>query len=225
MYLMDADSGTAMWASDDQRLAPWTAAYVPKANGNPEAPFPLPYGNTPRWLAPAEQLPVSPPRIDFLESRSDGDATLVKAQVTSPRRGQVITLNTNRPVQNTIITADGEPPATASPSYPDDAGTRPWPYELRFYDLRRTGSSQRCDFPVPDFLGSTSATTPWAWNRYPGSRRGQLILRDRQPTTPTSLSLAAASNHDQRRFAASRGWVAAARASSGPWRREPPPAG
>jgi hypothetical protein len=109
MYLMDADSGTAMWASDDQRLAPWTAAYVPKANGNPEAPFPLPYGNTPRWLAPAEQLPVSPPRIDFLESRSDGDATLVKAQVTSPRRGQVITLNTNRPVQNTIITADGEP--------------------------------------------------------------------------------------------------------------------
>ena len=134
MYLMDADSGTAMWASDDQKPAPWIAAYVPKANGNPEAPFPLPYGNTPRWLGPAEPLPVSPPRIDFLESRSDGDATLVKVRVTSPRRGQVITLNTDRPVQNTIITADGEPPATASPSYPDDAGTRPWPYELRFYD-------------------------------------------------------------------------------------------
>jgi Peptidase family M28 len=44
----------------------WTAAYVPNANGNPEAPFPLPYGNTPKWLGPAKPLPVSPPRIDFL---------------------------------------------------------------------------------------------------------------------------------------------------------------
>jgi len=76
-----------------------------------------------------------------------------------------------------------------------------------------------------DFLGSTSATTPWAWNRYPGSSRDPLILPDHQSTTPPSLSLAAASNHDQRRFAASRGSAVAARASSGPWRREPPPAG
>jgi len=76
-----------------------------------------------------------------------------------------------------------------------------------------------------DFLGSTSATTPWAWNRYPGSSRDPLILPDHQSTTPPSLSLAAASNHDQRCFAASRGSAVAARASSGPWRREPPPAG
>jgi hypothetical protein len=76
-----------------------------------------------------------------------------------------------------------------------------------------------------DFLGSTSATTPWAWNRYPGSSRDPLILPDHQSTTPPSLSLAAASNHDQRRFAASRGSAVAARASSGPWRREPPPGG
>lgn len=64
---------------------------------------------------------------------SDG-ATLVKLRITSARRGQVITLNTDRPVQHAIITADGEPPATASPRCPDDGGTRPWPYELRFYD-------------------------------------------------------------------------------------------
>jgi hypothetical protein len=89
--------------------------------------------NTPKWLGPAEPLLVSPPRIDLLESRRKGGATVVKVRVASPRREQVITLNTDRPVQNAIITA-GEPPATASPSYPDDAGTRLWPYELRFYD-------------------------------------------------------------------------------------------
>ena len=168
IYLMDADSGTAMWASDDQKPAPWIAAYVPKPNGNPEAPFPLPYGNTPRWLGPAEPLPVSPPRIDFLESRTDGDATVVKLRVTSHRRGQVITLNTDRPVQNTIITADGEPPATASPSYPEDAGTRRGRTSCVSMTLRLKGSSQRCDFPVPDFLGSMSATTHVGLEQIPG---------------------------------------------------------
>jgi hypothetical protein len=32
------------------------------------------------------------------------------------------------------ITADGHPPVTSSPSYPEDAGAEEWPYELRFYD-------------------------------------------------------------------------------------------
>jgi hypothetical protein len=51
----------------------------------------------------------------------------------------VISVHVDRPVETTIIAADGEPPATASPSYPDDAGTRLWPYELRFYDPPRDG--------------------------------------------------------------------------------------
>lgn len=74
-----------------------------------EAPFPLPYGPLP-WRGPAKPLGVNPPQIDFLESRRDGGATFVKLRITSPRREQVITLNTDRPVQNTIITGDGEPP-------------------------------------------------------------------------------------------------------------------
>jgi hypothetical protein len=41
MDAMDADSGTAMWASQDQDPDPWTAAYVPNANGNSEPPIPL----------------------------------------------------------------------------------------------------------------------------------------------------------------------------------------
>jgi hypothetical protein len=127
----------------------------------------LPGPNRVPWALPS-RCPSVHLGIDFLESRSDGDATLVKVRVTSPRRGQVITLNTDRPVQNTIITADGEPSATASPSCPDDAGTRPWPYELRFYDPPADGFVATLQLPVPDFLGSTSATTPWAWNKDSG---------------------------------------------------------
>jgi len=165
MYLMDADSGSAMWASDDQKPAPWPAAYVPKTRGSREAPFLWSYGNTPKWLGHAEPLPVSPPRIDLPESRSDGDATVVKVRVASPRREQVITLNTDRPVQNAIITADGEPPATASPSHPDDAGMRLWPYELRFYDPPADGFVTTLRLP--------GAGLPWIYvSDYTGPRTG-----------------------------------------------------
>jgi hypothetical protein len=130
----------------------------------PKRLFPCRTGTLRGGWGPAEPLPVSPPRIDFLD---DGDATLVKVRVTSPRRGQVITLNTDRPVQNTIITADGEPPATASPSYPDDAGTRPWPYELRFPQpsggrVRRPTS--RCR--TPSYLRQRLHRRPGTDNRY-----------------------------------------------------------
>jgi hypothetical protein len=139
MYLMDADGGNAMWASDDQELHPWTAGYVPHANGTAESPIPLPYQDAPKWLGRAEVLPAKPPRIDLMESRREGDFTVVKVRVASSRRGQVITMHTDRPAETAIITVEGEPATTTSPTYPDDLGTRPWPYELRFYDPPSNG--------------------------------------------------------------------------------------
>ena len=46
----------------------------------------------------------------------------------------MITLHADRPVETATITVDGQPPRQASPSYPQAAGARAWPYELRFYD-------------------------------------------------------------------------------------------
>ena len=134
MYVMDADSGTALWASHDQEPDAWTAAYVPERNGNAESPVPLPYGTTPRWQGPAVTLPLKPPRIDLLESHSEGNGTLVKVRVASPRGADVITVHADRPVQTAVIEAAGQPPVSSSPSYPGDLGSGTWPYELRFYD-------------------------------------------------------------------------------------------
>jgi hypothetical protein len=83
MYVMDADSGTAMWARHDQEPDAWTAAYVPGRNTNAEPLVPLPYGTTPRWQGPAVALPLMPPWIDLPESDSDGDGALVKVGVAS----------------------------------------------------------------------------------------------------------------------------------------------
>jgi hypothetical protein len=79
-------------------------------------------------------VPMDPPRIDVLASRSEGDSTEVRVRVASSRRANVVPIHSDRPVETATITADGQPPVTASPSYPDAAGPRAWPYEMRLYD-------------------------------------------------------------------------------------------
>lgn len=139
MYAMDADSGTAMWASQDQDPDPWTAAYVPDANGNSEPPIPLPYGTKPNWLGTAAVLPVDPPRIDLLESRSDRDATTLRVRVASPRGADVVNVFADRQVESATISADDQRPVTATPSYPEADGQRSWPYELIFHNPPAAG--------------------------------------------------------------------------------------
>ena len=61
-------------------------------------------------------------------------APKLRVRVASSRRADVITIHADRPIETTTIAVDGLPPVTASPSYPNAAGERTWPYELRFYD-------------------------------------------------------------------------------------------
>ena len=127
---------------------------------------------------PAVTLPLKPPRIDLLESHSEGDDTLVKVRVASPRGADVITVHADRPVQTAVIEAAGQPAVSSLPSYPDDLGSRAWPYELRSTTLRRMGSFSHCSHAVSVFLDCTSVTTPLAWSGCPGSGRGPPVSVD-----------------------------------------------
>ena len=134
LYAMDADTQTAIWASQNRTPDTWTARYANTSNGEAEPPRPLPYGVTPTWIGPADVAPIEPPRVDLLASRGNADGTELSIRVTSRRRANVITVHTDRPVETATITVDGLPAVTATPSYPHAAGERTWPYELRLYD-------------------------------------------------------------------------------------------
>jgi hypothetical protein len=134
LYAMDADTGAAVWASENRTRATWTARYVPRSSGEAEPPHALPYRTTPRWTGPAEVVPMNPPRIDLRNFRTEGDLSEVSIGVASSRRASVITIHADRPVETAIISVDGQPPVTASPRSPDAVRARAWPYELRFYD-------------------------------------------------------------------------------------------
>ena len=132
MYVLDADTGTAFWASEDSEPNEWTARYV--TNGGGAMEMPLPYDTEPKWSGEAEAMPLEAPELTVLESRADGHTTILDLRLSSPRDADVITLHADRPVEEASIIADDDAPVTSTPSHPGDAGPGEWPYELRFYD-------------------------------------------------------------------------------------------
>jgi hypothetical protein len=139
LYLLDAGGGSAMWASRDSDPHGWVAQHAPDADGR--TALPLPYGTTARWTGPAEPLPLDAPHLRVRDVRSDGGGIVVDLHVASRRDAGVLTLHTDRRVEDVTITAGGRPPVTATPAHPDGGDRREWPYELRFYD------------PPPDGVG------------------------------------------------------------------------
>jgi hypothetical protein len=81
-----ADTRTAIWASQNRTPDPWTARYARTSNGEAQPPRLLPYGITPSWIGQADVVPIDPPRVDLLGSRSDGGSIEVRARVASSRR-------------------------------------------------------------------------------------------------------------------------------------------
>jgi hypothetical protein len=134
LYVLDAGSGHARWASEDRFPHGWVSTHAPERSDSGMATLPLPYGTEPRWTGAAAVLPVKAPRLELLDSRSDGGATVVELRAASLRDADVLTLHADRPVEEATITADGQPAVVSEPDYPDDIGSHRWPYELRFYD-------------------------------------------------------------------------------------------
>jgi hypothetical protein len=133
MYVLDADSGAAHWASVDGAPHEWTAQHL--ADRGAEAmEIPLPYGTEPKWSGPAEAVGLPAPKLAVLDSRTDGKVAVLEIRLSSSRDADVLALHADRPVRNVTIAADRHPPVKSRPSYTEDAGAEEWPYELRFYD-------------------------------------------------------------------------------------------
>jgi hypothetical protein len=145
MYVLDADTATALWASEDDAPHEWTAQHL--TDRGAQTKIPLPYRTDAKWSGPAEAVPLKAPELTVLGSRTVGEVTVLELRLISPRGADVLTLHADRPVQSVTITANDHPPVTSSPSYPEDAGAKQWPYELRFYDPPTEGVSVTLRFP------------------------------------------------------------------------------
>jgi hypothetical protein len=132
MYVLDADTGTALWASEDDAPDEWIARYLTDRRTG-SVTMPLPYRTDPKWTGRAQAVPLEAPELTVLGSRTDGNVDVLELRLRSRRDADVLTLHVDHPVQNATID-DDHPPVTSAPSYPEDARAEEWPYELRFYD-------------------------------------------------------------------------------------------
>jgi hypothetical protein len=136
-YALDANTGTARWVSTDHVPPDWTAGYATESD-NGEGSLPLPYGTVPRWTGHAPALALESPGVQVISSRVDSGTRVVDLHLTSPRDADVLTLHTDRAVQQVDITIDGHAQVTSVPAETAES-TAPWPYELRFYDPPPSG--------------------------------------------------------------------------------------
>jgi hypothetical protein len=198
MYVIDADSGTAMWVSHDQEPDAWTAAYVPNRNNSAEPHVPLPYDTTPRWQGPAAALPLKPPRAALLESRSAADGALVKVRVASSRAADVITVHVDRPVETAAMRPLVSHPSHHHRAIPATLARVRGRTNCVSTTVPRMGSFSRCSHAVSVFLVCKSVTSPLAWSRCPGSGQGPPVSIGHPTTAPTPWSSAVPFAHDHR---------------------------
>lgn len=98
-YQLNADTGQAIWQSDDQRLDQWTRQFFPSSNG--QGPF----------QAKAPSVALAAPTASLLSDTLSGGTRTLLVQVTSPRHAAYATV---------LVEAQGEIVAAALDRQPFD---------------------------------------------------------------------------------------------------------
>lgn len=96
-YRLNADTGQAIWQSDDERLDGWTRQFFPASSG--PGPF--------QASAPTVVLPA--PAATLLSDSMSGDVRTLRVQVASPRHAAYAMVEVEARGQIVAATLDGQP--------------------------------------------------------------------------------------------------------------------
>jgi hypothetical protein len=86
-YALNADSGQALWGSEDPRPDIWTSQFLGTEFQRGELPELFPHLSNKFLFSPAPVLDLPPPQVDLLSDRSTMDTRTLRLHVTAP--GQV----------------------------------------------------------------------------------------------------------------------------------------
>jgi hypothetical protein len=107
-YILNADSGKAVWASLDRQPDEWSSQFLstnPQMGGLYDY-FPSLYPEYLKNEAPA--IPLSAPRAELLESSMKQDVRTIRLRITSPRQSPVMTANIYTGAEMTAATVNGK---------------------------------------------------------------------------------------------------------------------
>jgi hypothetical protein len=84
-YALNADTGQALWISEDPRPDVWTSQFLGTAFKRGELPELFPHLSDKFLFAPAPALNLTAPQVKLLSDRSTGDTRTLHLHITNPR--------------------------------------------------------------------------------------------------------------------------------------------
>lgn len=133
-YVLDAATGTAVWATSNADPEPWTAAFTPDPPRDWR--LPLPYGRVPARTGPAAAMPLPAPELTVLGVRQEGGATVTRVRVRSLRQAYQLNLHADRNATAGAIQVAGRPGVPLPKQAARDGA---WPFEVQFFAPPGTG--------------------------------------------------------------------------------------
>ncbi|MPZ52941.1 MAG: M20/M25/M40 family metallo-hydrolase [Acidimicrobiia bacterium] len=124
-YLVDADQGTAVWASEDSQPSTWASQYVDPSS-DPKS-WPISYRDETRWFGKAETADFPPPEVSV--QAVDGNPSDLRLEIRSAREADVVMVRMDRPVEEAAIETADDTIAIAPPRSSEE-----WPFILRFHN-------------------------------------------------------------------------------------------
>jgi hypothetical protein len=85
-YALNADTGQALWVSEDSQPDVWTAQFLGTAPRRGKLPELFPHLSKEFLYAPAPVLDRAAPQVDLVSDGSTGNARILRLHVTSPSR-------------------------------------------------------------------------------------------------------------------------------------------
>lgn len=107
-YGLDANAGTAIWGSFDDRPDEWTARFL---SPHPEnRPLPVFFSSVtyPYLQMTAPVAPLDAPNVELLDDKSNNDVRTLHFRLTSPRRANVLTFFLDSKVEVLRATVNGK---------------------------------------------------------------------------------------------------------------------
>jgi hypothetical protein len=109
-YFYDADAGRASWVSTDASLDPWTSQFFSGGTrriDNLASVFP--WTTQPTWQADAPAASLTPPGVELVEDRTDGDARTLRLRLRSQRLAPMLLFYADSGTKVRRATLDGKP--------------------------------------------------------------------------------------------------------------------
>ncbi|HKG14470.1 MAG TPA: M20/M25/M40 family metallo-hydrolase [Pyrinomonadaceae bacterium] len=108
-YFLDADAGRASWVSTDATLDAWTSQFFGAGARQENLSSVFPWTRQSVWQADAPAASLSPPGVEVVEDRTEGDARTLRLRLRSTRFAPMLIFYADAGVNVRRASLDGKP--------------------------------------------------------------------------------------------------------------------